>query len=236
MVVSLLLDAGADASKLTDSGETVLHLYFKGRSRDVVDALVRHGADVNAVVTSGEHAGATTLLLMVKSMNLHEDVLIKVFEYSPDLQQREENSDSLVHLSSRQSKHLFTNKVLKKLLELGVDVNARNKLGQTPILHCLPAYTQILVNAGTLEQLQTVMKLGVSPKSRNHQRQNALWYVVGTLYFQRRDEVLDCLLDSAQGIDVDEADNSGIRPLHVAASHSDYHVIRLLRVGLAHGT
>lgn len=324
MTIPILLKAGADASKITDKGTSVFHLYCEGSSPQVVDALVQHGGDINAVISadSGEDAGASAIHLMMK--NYLEDIILKFLENGPEINVKNRNGDTALHLRSKQ--HGRSQKVLRKLLEMGADVNARNNLGQTPIHHCLIENVQLLVDAGAsldiadhegrtplslaldqsqcikaidaalklganinvrdnegqsilhlaipktesrilnllvergadpfaidnfgdtllhkvarqsgyegvqrpLDHLYTIANLGVSPKTRNHQGQNALHIAIGTLRRSSDVRFLDFFLDPAKGIDVNEADNYGIRPLHIAASLSERYVERLLRAG-----
>jgi ankyrin repeat protein len=78
-LVTILLDAGANANTSLPGGETALMTAARTGRIVAVDVLLQHGADVNATERKGQTA------LMWAAANGHEDVVSRLIEAGADL-------------------------------------------------------------------------------------------------------------------------------------------------------
>jgi ankyrin repeat protein len=168
LIIMMLLHAGADASKLTQDGESVFHLY-SGYSVEVMNALIEHGGNVNA----GAHAGNAATLSMMAQYD--EEVILAFLDAQPDANVTNKRGQTALHIRATKSNR--SHQVMQKLLDLGADIHATDHLGQTP-LHAMakdslsrdPATTKFLIAAGVnLNQAdhsgKTLLLLAVNQRS-----------------------------------------------------------------------
>jgi ankyrin repeat protein len=214
-IINLLLNAGADASKLTGDGESVLHLYSVGTSFEVLNALVKHGADVNAVVTSGHSAGTAVIHTVVN--NYHEDMVLAFLEHKPDVNIPDRHGKTALHL--RASRGNGNEKVLKKLLELGADVNARDVNGETP-LHCLSGDHSFSAH-GDFAQL--FIDAGADLEAKNHAGRTLL--TIAMQQYHPRDAIETAL---KIGGDINVRDIEGRSVCHLAIIKMEMEIFELL--------
>jgi ankyrin repeat protein len=145
-IIMMLLRAGADASKLTQDGRSVFHLYY-GYSAEVMNALVEHGGNVNA----GAYAGNAAIFTVMGQYS--EEVILAFLDAQPDANVTNKRGETALHIRATKSNPSI--QVMQKLLDLGVDIHATDHLGQTPLhalakesLSCDPAMTKFLITSG----------------------------------------------------------------------------------------
>jgi ankyrin repeat protein len=63
-VVSKLVEFGADANAVEESGQTPLHMASRGGFSDVIDVLIAGGADANKASKSGRRASSLNFASM----------------------------------------------------------------------------------------------------------------------------------------------------------------------------
>ncbi|KAH7115937.1 ankyrin repeat-containing domain protein, partial [Dendryphion nanum] len=135
-IILRLLEKGADASKLTLNGKSVLHLYYSCTSSpEVADALIASGADINAIIPTTKIAVIHELM---RGYNTSDEIL-RFLEYKPDVRVKDELGFTALHLFAQ--KRFDSAPLLKKLLELGAEVNAKDHLGRTPA-HIIDIYSK----------------------------------------------------------------------------------------------
>jgi ankyrin repeat protein len=128
--LQLLLPAISDINKTNKAGLSALSLAIKGNSPEVVDYLVKNGANVNIADAKGE----SLVTYLFASYNPRQP---KDFEAKMNMLKNaglnitapQQNGNTLYHLA------VATNDVavLQMVQKLGIDVNARNKDGFTAL-------------------------------------------------------------------------------------------------------
>jgi len=206
-VALVLLDHGADANA-ADAGYTALHAAIRRSDFDLVTALLAHGANPNAVLTKSTPVrrgsqdwafdpvwvGATPMWLAAK---LTDPAIMRALAQAgadPRLPGKDGASVLMavfaggpgrrpVGNATRDPKDVErdTLETLKTALELGVDVNAPNAAGDTPMhmaaLRKSNTYVQFLAEHGAKLDLKN--KKGQTPLVLAQSRPNA--YLAATL-------------------------------------------------------
>ncbi|RUR72814.1 hypothetical protein DSM107007_56160 [Nostoc sp. PCC 7120 = FACHB-418] len=131
-VIKLLIDRGAKVNARNQEQMTPLHFAANSGKADITELLISRGGDVNARSTQNWtplHYGASNLEVAKKLIQAGADLTI---------QNRE---GAVIHSSSLEPA------VLKLLLDRGVNVNLRNRQGQTPLhIHRFqPALVKLLL-------------------------------------------------------------------------------------------
>lgn len=236
-IICMLLEAGADASKLTKDGQSVFHLYC-GHSAYVIDQFVKHGADINTIATSGRDAGTTALQSLLRN-NRSDEMMVRFLEHKPNVNVRNTQGETPLHLVCKSAGH--NAEVLKLLLKLGADVNARDDQGQTPmhalsrntLFHRSDSEARMLIEAGAdldladykgrtllslaLNQTQckssidTVLKLGANIAHRDVEGRSILHLAI----HKGNTQILKFLIE--RGADPKWIDNFGNTLWHEAA-------------------
>lgn len=202
-----LLKHGADINIKNSQGRTVLHLASRFARDNVAKWLLAHGADVNA---KDDSYGQTPLFHAVRSYERN-------FASAParasqpvavsDSRQAESVSNSSTITSADDLNSVFpsgfdtssSKATVKLLLAHGVDVNATDRQGRSP-LHVAP----------TKDSAELLLAHGVAVNTKRADGATALH--LAAVY--GRKEVVQVLL--AHGADVNARTKDGITPLHYA--------------------
>ena len=142
--INVLLNASADLN-ITDGtyGDTCLHKAVRqGCSTEVVQAIIDHGADVNATNKNNKTA------LMKACYNKHEGAINVLLNASADLNIADMYGETCLHKAVRQG---CSTEVVQAIIDHGADVNATNKENETPLtMACIGKHegaTNVLLNA-----------------------------------------------------------------------------------------
>ena len=120
-----LLRAGADPNIVDEAGETCLHTAIRGKcSRKHLEALITHGADVNATNENNE-----TALRLAYQME-DEHAINELLKAGADSNIVNEEGETCLHTAIRSK---CSRKHLEALITHGADVNATNENSETAI-------------------------------------------------------------------------------------------------------
>ena len=141
-IARLLLDAGADPERIPQSYMQPLELAITARSADLVAALIAAGADVDAVssgaplITAAAGTGDATILRLLLEAGANPDVQFY--------------GDAPLHIVAPSPSSASA----AALVTAGADVNARNRLGHTPLA--------LAAGAGRLETVRLFLEAGTA--------------------------------------------------------------------------
>ena len=212
---ALLLEAGADAMKTDKEGNTPLHLLqlYKD-SAPTVEALIAHGADVNA----RRHRDGKTPIHTAVESNHGLDLKV-MLPYVKNWSVKDSDGNTPLHIIL--SKSYDPDKVVGDLLDAGADLTARNKKGEVP-LHV----ARELRNSGK-NVLPLLLKAGVDLEARDHEGRTTLLRTVMGVGGSRDSAAAEVLLKNGAKIDTRDYDGNGI--LHaVCRKSADVKFLRML--------
>ena len=117
--------AGADVNVRADKfGDTPLFIAVDSNERPMVKLLVAAGADVNARADNG-----LPVLILACTHDLRGGALHLIKSgANPNVRWRKHSNESPLHVTHYPA-------VVKALIKAGADVNARDALGRTPLVH-----------------------------------------------------------------------------------------------------
>ena len=166
--INVLLNAGADPNIADNAdGDTCLHMAVSQKcSKEVLQAIIDHGGDVNA--TNKEHRTALSKACVKK--NEHAiNVLLNACA-DPNIAD-DADSDTCLHITVRQK---CSKEVLQAIIDHGADVNAVNKGHRTALLIACVNKNEhavnVLLNAGASPNI--AKKYNVTPLMRACQNRN----------------------------------------------------------------
>ena len=142
-IVRALLEAGADPNLESDGRPPICSVL--GQELEVMRLLLDAGADINATTKSGDLMGWTVAMLVVTGeLGPHSDkpceILDFLFVNDCDLDaEAADGGTALIHatrilVSDAMEKRL---EVIQKLIDLGVEVEARDKEGYTALMYAV---------------------------------------------------------------------------------------------------
>lgn len=159
-MMKLLLDAGLDINSKNNEGRTVLHNCISNWRMETVNVILAAAPDMNA----RDNAGYTVLYYAIKGLTFMPRVVFEDMpDFTSNITQAtlplirllieakaatdfiDSDGNSLLHLAmywgNNDAPYMSYNQSLQKrsdlvalLIECGLDVNARNHLGQTPLM------------------------------------------------------------------------------------------------------
>jgi pectate lyase len=195
-IAKLLIDAGARLDSKT-GGSTALHYAVEYRHEDMVRLLLDHGADVSVRDQWGQ--GSTPLMKARRSKDKEIVDLLQA-----------KLTETSIHWAARQG-------VLAKVeefLEDGIDVNAKDSQGMTPLL--------LAVQRGHKDIIDLLIAKKADVNVKNETGQTPLDLAVR----QNNKDIVELLI--ANDADIDAKNDEGQTPLDIAISQNRSEVVKLL--------
>ncbi|KAG5662590.1 hypothetical protein KAF25_005008 [Fusarium avenaceum] len=242
-VVEILLKNGARVDWVAPNGSHAIH---HATQKAIFEALLHHGADINARGPEGFTCLFTTI---EKSAPL--DTIEFLLNHGADLKARDGSGNTCLHLAMDKASEPFP--IVELLLQKGAMVNGRNTRGET-CLHVLQHRVESFPDAEDLFQL--LYRHGADVNIRDNAgntplhlvRKNTEWTVFvplvkqpglnlnarnrwgkTPLHFVALERQLNiAVLLVSGGADVNSVDDDGITPLDEAIQGGDHRLIQLL--------
>lgn len=132
-ILRLLLKVGADPYAKDEGGDTALHMSPLSAEFGSFGILA-HAVDTTnennpSLLEERNHFGETVIHKKIRSASLNEVILLE--EMNVNLQTQNNNGQSLLHTAAgAETSH---NEVIGFLISHGLDVNAKDRLGRTPL-------------------------------------------------------------------------------------------------------
>ncbi|KAL6831453.1 ankyrin repeat-containing domain protein [Trichoderma sp. SZMC 28015] len=215
------LSFGPDCNAVDNDGNGALHVALRSRhtNRDLILALLTRGADPNMK----NHSGQTALHIENEYGSGHEYLIKLLVESGADLEARDNNGrtplfqrvSAYFHLEDRR-----TTDYLKTFVELGAKTDCRDDKGRT-LLH-------EAARCDAHDRFKYFLDLGMSPLAQD-EAGNTMWHEViytrsyppqrPSFHVRNGPPVPDIYnLLTESGVDLDQANNQGRTPLHIACS------------------
>ena len=200
----LLMGSCAGVNAQDFDGKTPLHYASDNRRPKIVQLLLAHGANAQAVDYRGHNPLHDEETLLSDYKEGPHDVLKvtqPLLEQGVDINVLDENHETPLHIAS--SLGLFEK--IRVLLDLGAKANLKNIHGQVP-LHLI-SQNQFL-NEGNVNVTRLLLQQGTDVNTRDKQQATPLHFASFRGYF----EITRALLD--HGADVNARNADGQTPLH----------------------
>jgi len=196
--VKLLIGKGANVNVKDDAGYTPLIYAIWEDDKDLVELLISKGADVNAE----DNDGYTPYYwaAMQGSKDLVE--LLTAKGATPE---------STIHLVARAGDLAK----VKRFIEDGTEVNAKDKLGYTPLFWA--------VLSDTNNVAEFLISKGADVNAKNDKGVAPLYFVT---FYRGHEDMVKLLI--SKGADINVKDETGRTALHAACIHGHKDVVELL--------
>ncbi|RFU80736.1 pfs, nb-arc and ankyrin domain [Trichoderma arundinaceum] len=240
-IAKLLLRHGADIKVKNENGNTPLHEAVFGGFETTIRLLLDAGADVEskdlegktplAVAASMGHGAVVKMLLEVGADTKakdrynglplhkavyggHESIVRVLLESGMDVNKLAISNRKLIFLAVASVRRTHKAAIIKLLLQVGADVNGRDKRDRTPL------YTA----AGFSHEdvIKLLLESGADVKATTKDNETPLHRAVT----RGHENITKLLLES--GADIDAKDKDNETPLHRAAIHGHESVIKIL--------
>ncbi|RMZ41376.1 hypothetical protein AFCA_004741 [Aspergillus flavus] len=224
----------ADPTVKNKAGETCIYkLAFGSDGYERVNAIslfTEKGLDLE----SRDRRGRTALLAACANAEPH--FIIGLLENGANAKAIDFQHKSCLHLVAQVQLTLHGNgeqdlnttlRVMKLLIEKGVDINGIDLDGNTP-------FHDAAVSSGDFlpvrTRLEVILGLGGLANTTDHRGQTVL-HKVASLPNPSTCDQIDFLLQPSLGLDVNARDNKGLAPIHCASSNSGIITWRLIQAG-----
>lgn len=191
-VTRYILENNALTNVQDSSGATPLHEAIRYGHTDIAKLLLASGSDPNAK----DNLGKTPILLIIPEEQ-RDRLYTLLINNNADVSIKDMYGDTVLHTATMT--HVPTS-ILRQLLFAGADVNARNKVGVTPIA--------IAIENNVTEHVQFYAENGADINTKDTNGETPL-----TLALKRNDNILETVLNR---LNVNSQDSDGNTPLNVA--------------------
>ena len=217
-----LLEAGADPNARDYQRATPLHnAAGVGNSLAMTAVLLEAGADPNLRASFVNVAGGWTPLRAWVSVGQDPDILAALLEAGTDIETRDDDGNSLLHLAAERDKPA----TVAALLEAGANLGVRDPSGRTP-LHAAAASTAVGSRLASSAAIAVLLEAGADPNARDDAGYTALQLAPGD-----STGLITALMEAhAGGIvhDPNAHDAFGYSALHAAARANSPRLIAAL--------
>ena len=205
--VQILLKAGSNPNITDKHGNTCLiaTVYYNG-SRKVIRSLIKHGANVNAIVKYNQTA------LMIACHKKYADFIHVLLKAGSDTNIVDE--DSWTCLMYAVNSHC-SNEILQAITDHGVDVNAKDKDNQTALM--------IACGIRHVDAIHVLLKAG---SDTNIVDKNIWTCLMSVVESQCSNEVLQAIID--HGADANATDKNNRTALMIACQKKHVDAIHVL--------
>ncbi|MEG5045844.1 ankyrin repeat domain-containing protein [Microcoleus sp. B4-C1] len=199
-MAKLLIAKGADVNAKNKYGMTPLHM---ARSKAIAKILLAAGAKINIKEDNAQNGKSTALLHNAAHIGFKE-LVQQLIKDGANVAIRDDYRRTPLHYA--------TTKEVAALLML--DVNARDKSGNTPL--------HLAVDRGSQDIAELLIANGAGVNVRNENGQTPLYRAIAIGH----NEIAALLINN--GTDVNNIDGSGTTPLHKAAHYGTVKILKLL--------
>ncbi|KGO39178.1 hypothetical protein PEXP_046520 [Penicillium expansum] len=213
-VIDALLSLGANPNAMNNEGNTPLHA-TSGKHSSFISELVNAGADLEA----RNHDGHTVLF---KHANGDEQPFKTLIELGACLDTRDFNGRTLLHRCCNDTNRL------DYLISLGLDPLTPDHQGNSLLIEI----AAIKKNDKQPAIMKHLVALGLDIDQPNHRGRTTLHVLCSSVNLSSsstEEDNWDYVLGVCKNLD--PSDCYGVRPLHLAATISESHVVKLLNAG-----
>jgi ankyrin repeat protein len=210
--VKLLVEHHADVNVFGKNRITAL--YFSYNNADIVDYLIKQGANINAKVASGR-----TPLMIAVSKGKYPAVQ-KLLENGADLSLRDETGFSAMHFACGQpysddSKISVSPELLELLIKSGANVDITDFIGLTPLM--------VATREGLNNLVTILIEQGVNINQQDSHGFTALFFAA----YNNSTDILKNLVN--HNADINIVDFEGVTPLKYAIMNNSKESIDYLK-------
>lgn len=198
-----LITAGAEPGATNLEGNNLLHIAVLNGDSKYVSSLVK---DLPILIDSSNISGMTPLMISVSKSN--QSILNILWPLSSDKNRVDRDGNSLLHIAAISKLEKF----LKTMVESGLDLNAKNNAGSTPLMES--------IRANQTNNTRELLKLGANP--------NLASFTDSPLEFAYKNKnfkIFKLLLESGASAD---ANTYGVPIIHTIIENNDLTNLKVL--------
>ncbi|MBN1974331.1 MAG: ankyrin repeat domain-containing protein [Sedimentisphaerales bacterium] len=212
-MVKLLVSKGADVNG--GLYQPTIHAGVRSWSREIVEFLIQHGADVNAKDEWGR--GYTPLQRAAWSGNT--EIIKLLLEAGADISAKDDRGQTVLHLpldmkNSNFSQYWLSKDTIELLLNKGTDVNLKDKNGRTPL--------HLAAESADVDIIKLLLDKGADVNTKDDESGFTALHYAARL---AKKDIVELLI--AKGADINDKDKDGRTPLYIAVNQ-DYKIAELL--------
>ena len=207
--IKILLKAGADTNNAeVDDGNTCLHnAVFTSCSKESLQAIIDHGADVNTT----NNKGATALV--IACLKGHLDAIRVLLNAGADLNITDTNGYTCLHIAAD---GYCSKQVLQTVIDYGAALNVTNKMNESPLI--------VACQRGNADAEHVLLNNGADPNVAD--AEGNTWLHHAAVAGNCSKQVLQAVID--YGADVNTTNKINISPLIYACGMGNADVIKVL--------
>lgn len=230
-----LLQAGADPDAECDdcemndwAGKTPLVCALEWDETEIAAMLLRVGADPDRRTSKGVAPFAAWIGRRCRVSDGMERFapLLELFEqrgWHPDAPQTGKDERALM-LACQHDDYELAIWTLRRLLDLKVEVNARDALGRTALMHLLGPRS---AGPYQLDMLERLLEAGADPCAADNEGRTVLHYAAEGYTHAAARQAVELLFDFGRP-DVSAADNEGRTPIDIAMRSNNEPLVKFL--------